>query len=64
MAPPKKTPDDTSVDRALAALATETGDRRVRVHLAGIGANAEAGSNIAIEDLVEAFKEFRRRSRV
>jgi len=60
MAAPTKTQHETAVDRALAALETAAGSRRVLSHLTNsVGAPA---SGVAIEDLVEALRRFRERA--
>ncbi len=47
------------VDRALAALATEEGTRRLRQHFAA--SNGEGGG-VGLDDLTMAFVELRRRA--
>jgi hypothetical protein len=57
MRPTKKTPAASSVDRALAALATATSEIRVRLQLARMDANAASASKAAIDDAVKAVSE-------
>lgn len=62
MARVTKTTHEAAVDRALAALETMEGVSRIKLHLASTDAQSGGVGNDAIEDLVEAFREFRGRS--
>ena len=61
MARARQEPMTTAIDRALAALETERGESRVKAHLVSLSSSGE-GNGIELEELVEAFKELRRRS--
>ena len=60
---PSNTDQVELVDRALAALATEEGTRRLRQHFAASnGGGGGGGGGVGLDDLTMAFVELRRRA--
>lgn len=55
------TPTEMSIDRALAALDTPGGERRVKAHLVGVAANGSRAA-VEVDELARALEELRRRS--
>jgi hypothetical protein len=60
--PARKNRVAQSVDLALAALETPSGQTRVKEQLRGLATTAGGDRELELETLVEAFKELRRRS--